>query len=137
MSTRESNLKLDFAVLLQSSVDNSSYGYEKPDLSVIYRRFLMQLRAMQSQSHSRISLHLGHLATHLLLCSFLWLVIYYFKSNFQIIFQLNNSSFEKSIFRSLLDAKIQISINLLSFSFGHAFSLFYFIFNYFHGFVDF
>ena len=68
---------------------------------------------------------------------FAFLIGYYFKLNFWILFQLNISSFEKSIFRALLVTKIQILINLLPLSSGQAFSLFSFIFNYFHGFLDF
>ena len=68
---------------------------------------------------------------------FLWLGIHCFKLNFQILLQLNISSFEKSIFKSLLDNKTQILVNLLSFSFWHAFSLFSLIFNYFLDFLDF
>ena len=45
---RESDLKLDFIVSPQSSVDDSSYGYEKPDLSVIYRRLFMRPLTMQT-----------------------------------------------------------------------------------------
>ena len=38
---RRSDLKLDFAASPQASVDDLSYGYEKLDLSIIYRRLLM------------------------------------------------------------------------------------------------
>ena len=43
---KEFDLKLDFVASLQAFVDDSSYGYEKPDLLVIYRRLLMQPQAM-------------------------------------------------------------------------------------------
>ena len=42
----EFDLKLDFVASPQAFVDDSSYGYEKPDLPVIYRRLLMQPQAM-------------------------------------------------------------------------------------------
>ena len=43
---KEFDLKLDFVASLQAFVDDSGYGYEKPDLLVIYRRLLMQPQAM-------------------------------------------------------------------------------------------
>ena len=38
---KRSNLKLYIAASPQASVDDLSYGYEKLDLSIIYRRLLM------------------------------------------------------------------------------------------------
>ena len=38
---RRSDLKLDFIASPQASIDDLSYGYEKLDLSIIYRRLLM------------------------------------------------------------------------------------------------
>ena len=38
---RRSDLKVDFATSPQASIDDLSYGYEKLDLSIIYRRLLM------------------------------------------------------------------------------------------------
>ena len=63
MAVRESNLKLDFAASSQFSVDDSSYGYEKPDLSII------QKTPHASTSNANlvippVPLQNGHLATH-------------------------------------------------------------------------
>ena len=78
---------------------------------------------------SRISwLHFfGHLGAHLFLYFLLWLGICCFKLNFWILFQLNISSFGKSIFRVLLVTKFRILINSLPFSSRHVFSLLSFI----------
>ena len=74
---------------------------------------------------------------HLLPYLPLWLRIYCFKLNFKTIVQLNIPNFEKSILEASRYEIPILSCCLLPFSFGHALSLFYPIFNYFHDFLDF
>ena len=75
--------------------------------------------------------------THLLLYLLLWLGTYCFELNFWTIVQLNIPSFEKSILGTSRYKIPILTCYLLPFSFGHALSLFYLIFNYFHDFLDF
>ena len=75
--------------------------------------------------------------THPLPYLLLWLGTYCFKLNFWTIVQLNIPSFEKSILGASRCKIPILTCYLLPFSSGLALSLFSFIFNYFHDFLDF
>ena len=123
---------------LLSLLTEMNMASSTPDMLAMYRGLFIQASAIQQQlnlpssSSSWLSCY-----THILLSSLLWLEIYCFQLNFWILLRLSVSSFEKSILRTILVTKIRILINLLPLSSRHAFSLFSFIFNYFHGFLDF
>ena len=132
------DLKLENEGQQVSTCSEMNMASSTLDMPAMYRGLFIQASAIQQQLNlpssnpSWLSCY-----THVLLYSLLWLEIYYFQLNFWILLRLSVSSFEKSIIRTFLVPKIRILINLLPLSSRHAFSLFSFIFYYFHGFLDF